>query len=60
MSDLKVTLYYYCTEPLYQALYMTSDRFLALSNSALKKVSGKNYSKVGIILKVNNEVVAET
>ena len=28
---------------------MAIDRFLALSNSALKMVSGKNYSKVGII-----------
>ena len=31
---------------------MASDRFLALSNSALKVLS-KNYSKVGIILDVN-------
>ena len=38
---------------------MTSDRFLALSYSALKVVS-KNYSKVGIILEVNNEVVVQT
>ena len=28
---------------------MAIDRFLALSNSALKMVSGENYSKVGII-----------
>ena len=28
---------------------MTSDWFLVLSNSSLKVVSGKNYSKVGII-----------
>ena len=33
---------------------MTSDRFLALSNSALKVVSGKNYSRVGIILELSN------
>ena len=39
---------------------MTSDQFLALSNSALKEVSGKNYSKVGIILEVNNEIAVET
>ena len=39
---------------------MTSDRFLALINSTLKVVSGKNYSKVGIILEVNNEVVVKT
>ena len=38
---------------------MASDRFLVLSNSALKVLS-KNYSKVGIILDVNNEVVVET
>ena len=39
---------------------MTSDRFLALSNSAFKVVSGKNYLKFGIILGVNNEDVVET
>ena len=39
---------------------MTSDRFLALSNSALKVVSGNNHYKVGIILEVNNEFVVET
>ena len=38
---------------------MTSDRFLALNNSALKVVIGENYSKVGIALEVNNEVVVE-
>ena len=38
---------------------MAGDPFLALSNSALKVLS-KNYSKVGIILDVNNEVVVET
>ena len=36
---------------------MRIDRFLALSNSALKVVRGENYSKVGIILEVNNKVV---
>ena len=40
-------------------MHMTSDRFLALSNSALKVFSGKNYSKVRIIFEVNNEVVVE-
>ena len=39
---------------------MTSDQFLALSNSALKVLKGKNYSKVWIILDINNEVVVET
>ena len=39
---------------------MPSGRFFGLSNSALKVVSGKNYSKVGFILEVNNEVVVET
>ena len=39
---------------------MISDRFLALNNIALKVVSVKKYSKVWIILEVNNEVVAET
>ena len=58
-SDVKVTLCYYYTEPLYLALPMTSEQFLALSNSTLKVESGKNYSKIGIILKVNNEVVVE-
>ena len=38
---------------------MTGDQFSALSKSGLKVVSGKNYSKVGIILEVNNEVVVE-
>ena len=38
---------------------MASDQFLALRNSVLK-VLIKNYSKVGIILDVNNEVVVET
>lgn len=38
---------------------MTSDQRLALSNLALKVVSTKNYSKVGTILEVNNEVVIE-
>ena len=33
---------------------------LMLRNSALKVVSRKNYSKVGIILEVNNEVIVET
>ena len=33
---------------------------LSLNNSTLKVVSGKNYSKVGIILEVNNEAVVET
>ena len=47
--DLKVTLCYYYTEPLDQTLYMKSDWFLALSNSALKVVPiGKNYSEVGL------------
>ena len=39
---------------------MTSNRFLVLVNTALKVVSGKNYSEAGIILEVNNEVVVET
>ena len=39
---------------------MISDQFLALNNIALKVVSVKKYSKVWIILEVNNEVVAET
>ena len=39
---------------------MTSYRFSALGNSALKVVSGKNYSTFGIILEVNNEVLVET
>ena len=39
---------------------MTSDRFLALSNSALKVVSEKNYPKVGIIFGVNSKVLVET
>ena len=39
---------------------MKSDRFLALSNSALKVVSGENYSTVGIILEGNNEFAVET
>ena len=39
---------------------MTSYRFLALRNSALKAVSGKTYYKVAIILEVNNEVVVKT
>ena len=39
---------------------MTRDRFLALSNSTLKVVGGKSYSKFGIILEVNNEVVVKT
>ena len=34
--------------------------FLALTKSVLKIVSGKDYSKVGILLEVNNEVVVET
>ena len=38
---------------------MTSDRFLALSNSALKVLIG-NYSKIGVVLEVNNEVLVET
>ena len=38
---------------------MTRGHFLALSNSALKVVSGKKYSKVGIILEVNNDVAVE-
>ena len=33
---------------------------LMLRNSALKVVNRKNYSKVGIILEVNNEVIVET
>ena len=60
MFDLKLTLRYYYTEPLYQALHVTSNRFLVLSNCALKVVNGKDYSKIGIILEVNNKVVAET
>ena len=32
----------------------TSDRFLALSNSALKVVNGKRLSNVGITLEVSN------
>ena len=44
----------------YQALHMTSDQFLALSNLALKVVSAKIYSKVGIILEVNIKVVVKT
>ena len=39
---------------------MTNDQFLAFSNLAVKVVSAKIYSKVGIILEVNNEVVVET
>ena len=39
---------------------VTSDRFLALTNSAFTVVSEKNYSKFGIILDINNEVVVET
>ena len=35
---------------------MTNDRFLALINSALKITSGKNFSKFGIMLEVNNEL----
>ena len=42
--DLKVTLRYYYKEPLYEALQMTSNH-------------GKNYSKVGIILELNEVVV---
>ena len=38
---------------------MTSDQFLALSNSVLKMVRGKNYSNFGINLEWNNEVVFE-
>ena len=58
--DLKVTLCYYYTEPLDQTLYMKSDWFLTLSNSASKVVPiGKNYSKVGVVLRVNNEVVVK-
>ena len=38
---------------------MTRDRFLALSNSTLKVLSGKSYSRFGIILEVNNTVVLE-
>ena len=52
--DLKLTLCYYC-----QNRYKTRDRFLALSNSTLKVVGGKSYSKFGIILEVNNEVVVK-
>ena len=33
---------------------------LMLRNSALKVVNRKSYSKVGIILEVNNEVIVET
>ena len=39
---------------------MTWNQFLALSNSVFKVIRGKNYSKVGIIFKVNNEIVVET
>ena len=39
---------------------MTSNQFLVLNNSALKLVNETNYSKFGIILEVNNDVVAET
>ena len=39
---------------------MTIDRFLALSNSALKVVIRKSYSNVEIILEVNNVIVVET
>ena len=40
---------------------MKSDWFLALSNSASKVVPiGKNYSKVGVVLRVNNDVVVKT
>ena len=38
---------------------MIRDQFLALSNSILKVVSGKNYSKFAINLEWNNEVVFE-
>ena len=36
---------------------MTSNRSLALNNSALKVLNVGNYSKVGIVLMVNNETV---
>ena len=39
---------------------MTRDWFLALNNLALKVVCVKNYSKVGTISKVHNEVAVET
>ena len=39
---------------------MTWNQFLALSNSVFKVIRGKNCSKVGIIFKVNNEIVVET
>ena len=39
---------------------MTSDRFLALNNLALKVVSAKKHAKVAGFLEVNNEVVVET
>ena len=39
---------------------MTWNQFLALSTSVFKVIRGKNYSKVGIIFKVNNEIVVET
>ena len=38
---------------------MTSNRFSTLSNSALKVVNGKNYSKVENILEVNNDVAVK-
>ena len=38
---------------------MTSDRFLALGNSTPKLIIGKNYSKIEIILEVNNAVVVK-
>ena len=41
-------------------MHMTSDQFLALSNSTLKVLSAKKDSKIGTILEVNNEVVVET
>ena len=39
---------------------LTSDRFVALRNFTLMLISGKNYSKLELILEVNNAVVVET
>ena len=39
---------------------MTSNQFSTLSNSALKVVNGKNYSKVENIFEVDNDVVVKT
>ena len=52
-------------EPLYYTAsiltsILTRDRFLALRNFTLKLISEKTYSKLQIILEVNNALVVET